>query len=130
VINVAIAIIVNYIRIIKITYQEELYWKTNIKEDLAMVFYRVGEKQKICTKLGLNQWTNKKKSLKETGNTFSLVMIQPIQYYSTSFKIGSPLMEKPIEKRCKFEWTGKVYLEENHPYNHGRIYQLVGIEDF
>jgi hypothetical protein len=66
----------------------------------------------------------------ETGNTFSLVMIQPIQYYSTSFKIGSPLMEKPIEKRCKFEWTGKVYLEENHPYNHGRIYQLVGIEDF
>lgn len=64
----------------------------------------------------------------ETGQRFTLVMTQPIQFKSLDHHRGHPLMDSPLETRCVFEWTGKIYNQDGHAWDNGRIYELVSIE--
>ena len=63
----------------------------------------------------------------ETNHKFSLAMTQPITYFSVSLIEEFPLMRKPIDTICEFEWTGKMYSQPGHDYDGARVYVLTKI---
>jgi len=65
----------------------------------------------------------------ETGNRFRLAMTQPISVKTIDFK-DYPLIDKPIETICEWEWTGKIFMQEGHDWNNAREYQLISIDKF
>lgn len=62
----------------------------------------------------------------ETGIRFKLAMTQPISFKTVRF-VEHPLMDKPIDTICEFEYTGKIFSQKGHSYDGAREYQLVNI---
>ncbi len=66
----------------------------------------------------------------ETGTRFKLAMTQPIQVFTESFNTKYPLMDKPLDTICEFEWTGGTFSQKDHEWNGAREYQLVRISNY
>lgn len=62
----------------------------------------------------------------DTGVRFRLAMTQPIQVFDSGSS-KHELLSQPINKIGTFEWAGKIYSQKSHPYDGGRIYQLIDI---
>lgn len=63
----------------------------------------------------------------ETGHRFKLAMTQPIQAFGDGYNSEHPMMDRPLDTICEFEWTGKSFSQEGHNWNNAREYQLIQI---
>ena len=62
----------------------------------------------------------------ETGLIFKLAMTQPVSFKTIDQK-EVPLMGRPLETICIWEYTGKIFLQKGHDWDNAREYQLVDI---
>lgn len=64
----------------------------------------------------------------ETGPRFKLAMTQPVQMFTKSRNEEYPLMDRPLDTICEFEWTGGTFRQDGHEWDRAREYQLIRID--